>query len=134
RLPFVYQQNVLYRTTGLKDLRTLLAGVSRDPLMMRAPNRDPSPAAPPNENSARELMELFTLGPGNYSETDVRESARAFSGLRIVLYDSTVLRIAPPMYDRANPQPYLDQVNAQVKAGASYRGTLVARLHDSGTK
>jgi uncharacterized protein (DUF1800 family) len=134
RLPFVYQQNALYRTAGLSDLRTLLTSVTRDPLMMRYLNLDASTAAAPNENYARELMELFTVGPGNYTETDVRESARALSGLRIALYDSSGSRIAAPKYSRANPQAYLDQVNALVAAGAYYRGAPVSRLHDSGTK
>jgi uncharacterized protein (DUF1800 family) len=132
--PFVFQQNALYRAAGLSDLRGLLTSVSHDPLMMRYLNLDASTAAAPNENYARELMELFTLGPGNYSETDVRESARAFSGLRIGLFDATGTRIRAPQYDRTNRQPYLDQINALTAAGASFRGTLVPHLHDSGTK
>ena len=134
RLPFVYQQNVLYRSAGLSDLRGLLTSVTRDPLMMRYLNLDASTAASPNENYARELMELFTLGPGNYSETDVREAARALSGLRILLFDAGGTRMAPPKYSRSNPQAYVDQVNALLSAGASFRGTVVPRAHDSGTK
>jgi uncharacterized protein (DUF1800 family) len=134
RLPFVYQQNVLYRDAGLTDLRSLLSGVTRDPLMMRYLNLDASTATSPNENYARELMELFTLGPGNYTETDVREGARALSGLRILLFDSGGLRIAAPKYNKGNPQAYADQVNSLVQSGASFRGTLVPRVHDSGSK
>ena len=134
RLPFVYQQNVLYRDAGLSDLRSLLSRVTRDPLMMRYLNLDASTAASPNENYARELMELFTLGPGNYSETDVREGARSLSGLRIALVDSSGSRIAPPKYDRSNPQAYVDQVNTLVQSGASFRGMLAPRVHDSGSK
>jgi uncharacterized protein (DUF1800 family) len=130
----VFAQNALYRRAGLSDLRSLLSSVTRDPLMMRYLNLDASTAAAPNENYARELMELFTLGPGNYSETDVRESARAFSGLRIGLFDATGARIPAPKYDRTNRQPYLDQINALTAAGATFRGTLVPRFHDSGTK
>lgn len=132
--PYVYQQNALYRSAGLRDLRTLLSSVGRDPLMMRYLNLDASTATAPNENYARELMELFTVGPGNYSETDVRESARAFSGLRIALYDSGGSRMKAPKYDKANRQAYVDQVNALVAAGAYFRGATVARLHDSGSK
>jgi uncharacterized protein (DUF1800 family) len=134
RLPFVYQQNALYRSAGLKDLRSLLTSVTRDPLMMRYLNLDASTAAAPNENYARELMELFTVGPGNYSETDVRESARALSGLRVALYDSSGSRMSAPKYDKTNPQAYVDQVNALVAKGAYFRGATVPRLHDSGTK
>jgi uncharacterized protein (DUF1800 family) len=134
RLPFVYQQNVLYRTAGLTDLRILLSSVTRDPLMMRYLNLDASTAAAPNENYARELMELFTLGPGNYSETDVREGARALSGLRILLFDASGTRITAPRYSKGNPQAYLDQINTLVSSGATFRGVVVPRVHDSGTK
>ncbi len=134
RLPFVYQQNLLYRDAGLSDLRSLLSRVTRDPLMMRYLNLDASTAASPNENYARELMELFTLGPGNYTESDVREAARALSGLRILLFDSSGARVAPPKYSRSNPQAYVAQINTLVTSGASFRGTLVPRLHDSGSK
>jgi uncharacterized protein (DUF1800 family) len=134
RLPFVYQQNVLYRDAGLTDLRSLLSRVTRDPLMMRYLNLDASTAASPNENYARELMELFTLGPGNYTETDVREAARALSGLRIQLFDSSGARMAAPKYSKSDPQAYATQVNTLVQSGAAFRGTLVARVHDSTTK
>ncbi|MDQ6846587.1 MAG: DUF1800 domain-containing protein [Candidatus Dormibacteraeota bacterium] len=134
RLPLVYQQNRLYRDAGLSDLRSLLSRVTKDPLMMRYLNLDASTAASPNENYARELMELFTLGPGNYTESDVREAARALSGLRIQLFDSSGARIMPPKYTKANRQAYSAQINALVRSGASFRGTLVSRVHDSGSK
>lgn len=132
RLPFVYQQNLLYRDAGLTDLRSLLSRVTRDPLMMRYLNLDASTAASPNENYARELMELFTLGPGNYTESDVREGARALSGLRIQLFDSSGSRTAAPKYDKSNRQAYADQVNTLVSSGAYFRGTLVSRVHELG--
>ena len=134
RLPFVFQQNALYRSAGLTDLRSLLVAATHDPLMMRYLNLDASTAAAPNENYARELMELFTLGPGNYSETDVREAARALSGLRIVLLDANGTRIQPPKYDKANPQPYTAAINALVKAGARFQGVVTPKLHDTGSK
>ncbi len=74
--------------------------------MMRYLNLDASTAAAPNENYARELMELFTLGPGNYTEDDVREGARALSGLRIALFDASGQRVAAPKDAKANPQAY----------------------------
>ena len=88
RLPFVLQQNELYRSTGRSDFRTLINAVTYDPLMIRYLDLEESTAAAPNENYSRELMELFTLGVGNYTETDVREGARAFSGIRTVLVDA----------------------------------------------
>jgi uncharacterized protein (DUF1800 family) len=134
RLPYVYQQNVLYRTAGLSDLRSLLTSVTTDPLMMRYLNLDASIGTAPNENYARELMELFTLGPGNYSETDVREAARALSGLRIQLFDASGARIAVPKYGITNRQAFVTQINALVSAGASFKGKLAPRAHDSSSK
>jgi len=56
--------------------------VSREPAMIRYLNLDKNTARKPNENFARELFELFTLGEGNYTETDIKEAARAFTGYR----------------------------------------------------
>jgi uncharacterized protein (DUF1800 family) len=56
--------------------------VSREPAMIRYLNLDRNTVGKPNENFARELFELFTLGEGNYTEADIKESARAFTGYR----------------------------------------------------
>ncbi len=77
---FMYAQNALFRKNALGDFRDLLYGVSRDPAMLRWLDSNSNRKASPNENYARELMELFTMGVGNYTEQDVRESARAFTG------------------------------------------------------
>ncbi|MEW9699914.1 DUF1800 family protein [Paenibacillus sp. SI8] len=75
----------LFREHALGSFHDLLLAVGNDPAMMiwldAAQNRKGSP----NENYAREVMELFTLGRGNYTEPDVREAARSFTGWR---YDS----------------------------------------------
>jgi uncharacterized protein (DUF1800 family) len=76
----VVNQNTLYRTNALGNIRDLTQAVSRDPAMLKYLDNARSQKAHPNENYARELMELFTLGIGNYTEQDVRESARAFTG------------------------------------------------------
>jgi uncharacterized protein (DUF1800 family) len=73
-------QNNLFRANALGNIRELTLKVSQDPAMLRYLDNSQNIKAHPNENYARELMELFTLGIGNYSETDVRESARAFTG------------------------------------------------------
>ena len=73
-------QNALFRANALGNIRELTHKVSQDPAMLRYLDNAQNVKAHPNENYARELMELFTLGIGNYSETDVRESARAFTG------------------------------------------------------
>ena len=79
----MWRQNETFRRNALGDFKTLLHEISRDPAMMIYLDLAQSQAAQPNENWSREVMELFTLGIGHYSEDDVRESARAFTGYRI---------------------------------------------------
>jgi uncharacterized protein (DUF1800 family) len=78
-----YAQNQLFRQFALGNIRALTHDVSKDGAMLIYLNNDTNVASHPNENYARELMELFTLGVGHYSEDDVRESARAWTGWRI---------------------------------------------------
>ena len=73
-------QNALFRANALGNVRELTLKVSQDPAMLRYLDNNVNVKAHPNENYARELMELFTLGLGNYTEEDVRQSARAFTG------------------------------------------------------
>lgn len=68
------------RKHALGNYRDLLKGVSKTPAMLLFLNNQQNRKDRPNENFARELMELFTLGVGNYSEKDVKEAARAFTG------------------------------------------------------
>ncbi len=76
----MYRQNVTLRAHALVNFGDLLHAIARDPAMViyldNAQNRKGSP----NENFAREVMELFTLGEGRYSEQDIKEAARAFTG------------------------------------------------------
>src|SRR5688572_20837312 len=74
------KQNQLFRTKGLGSFRDLLMDVSRDPAMLIWLDSNSNKKGNPNENYARELMELFSIGIGNYTERDVREAARAFTG------------------------------------------------------
>jgi uncharacterized protein (DUF1800 family) len=76
----MYEQNELFRKNGLGDFQTLLNKVSKDSAMIKWLDNQDNRKNKPNENYAREIMELFTLGIGNYSETDVKEAARAFTG------------------------------------------------------
>jgi uncharacterized protein (DUF1800 family) len=73
-------QNQLFRDRGLGDFRALVRAVARDPAMLRYLDGNQNRRGKPNENFARELLELFTLGLGNYTEADVKEAARAFTG------------------------------------------------------
>lgn len=74
------RQNGLLRRHALGDFRALLAAVLADPAMLLYLDGDGSTAAAPNENLAREVMELFVLGVGHYAEADVRAAARALTG------------------------------------------------------
>jgi len=78
--PMVLAQNQLFRSNALGNLRELTRSVSKDPAMLIYLDNALNVATHPNENYARELMELFTLGVDHYTESDVREAARAWSG------------------------------------------------------
>lgn len=78
--PFLYRQNVLLRTYALGSFRTLLHAVAKDPAMLLYLDTQTNHKEQPNENFARELFELFTLGEGHYHEQDIKEAARAFTG------------------------------------------------------
>ena len=79
----VVTQNTLFRSYALGDIRELTQRVAVDPAMLKYLDNLHNEAAHPNENFARELMELYTLGIGNYTEADVREAARAWTGVRL---------------------------------------------------
>ncbi|VGO15249.1 hypothetical protein PDESU_03831 [Pontiella desulfatans] len=81
RIPYMmYLQNQTFRKHGLGNWKELVTAVSQDPAMLIYLDNTRSKAGAANENYARELMELFTLGEGHYSEQDIKESARAFTG------------------------------------------------------
>lgn len=77
-----YQQGLLdvIRKNALGNFGTLLKEVSRSAAMLNFLNNQQNRKGHPNENFAREVMELFTLGRGHYSENDIKEAARAFTG------------------------------------------------------
>ena len=74
------RQVELFQEHGLGDFHALLVAVAKDPAMLAFLDAGINVKGSPNENFAREIMELFTMGPGNYTETDIREGARAFTG------------------------------------------------------
>ena len=80
---FMLGQYRLMHEHALGSFRTMLEGMSKDPAMMIWLDTSQSKKGKANENYARELMELFSLGIGHYTEKDVREGARAFTGWRI---------------------------------------------------
>ncbi|QDW27664.1 DUF1800 domain-containing protein [Pedobacter sp. KBS0701] len=77
---FAQQLNNIQRANALGSFKTLLIEVSKSPAMLQYLNNQQNKKGKPNENFARELMELFTLGRGNYTEQDIKESARSFTG------------------------------------------------------
>jgi len=77
----MFQQNHLFRRNATGNFATLVLEVIRDPAMIKYLDNDDSRRQRPNENLARELMELFVLGEGSgYSEADIKEGARALTG------------------------------------------------------
>ncbi len=74
------EQNILLRHEALGNFATLLRKIARDPAMLIYLDNISNKKAHPNENFARELLELFTLGEGHYSESDIKAAARAFTG------------------------------------------------------
>jgi uncharacterized protein (DUF1800 family) len=94
----MYEQNVLLRREALGNFGALLHGVARDPAMLIYLDNAGSRRQAPNENFAREVMELFSLGEGHYSERDIKEAARAFTGYSLDR-DSGTFRWRPMFHD-----------------------------------
>ena len=82
KIKSVQRYNNTLRNFALGDFRAFVKAISREPSMIRYLNLNKNHKKRPNENFARELMELFTLGAGHYSENDIKESARAFTGYK----------------------------------------------------
>lgn len=76
-------QNELFRNQSIGNFKELTQAILLDPAMMLYLDTESSKKGMPNENFAREVMELFTLGEGNYSEEDIRQAARAFTGYQL---------------------------------------------------
>jgi uncharacterized protein (DUF1800 family) len=76
----MYGQNAMLRSNALGNFGALLHAAAKDPAMLLYLDSAQNRKGQPNENFAREVMELFTLGEGHYTEQDVKEAARAFTG------------------------------------------------------
>ena len=76
----MYRQNEIFRTRGAGNFEALAQAVAKDPAMLVWLDANENKKGSPNENFARELLELFLLGIGNYTEDDVKDGARAFTG------------------------------------------------------
>jgi len=76
------QQNMTLRQLATSDMNSLLIAMSKDPAMLLYLDNRLNVKGHANENYAREILELFSLGIGNYTENDIKEAARAFTGWR----------------------------------------------------
>lgn len=79
-IKYVQSYNNTLRRHALGNFRDFVKAISKEPAMLKYLNNKQNVKKSPNENFARELMELFTLGSGFYTEKDIKESARAFTG------------------------------------------------------
>ena len=95
------QQLELFQRAGLGGFRTLLISVAQDPAMLAFLDAGVNVKGSPNENFAREIMELFTMGVGDYSERDIREAARAFTGWN---YEGLEFRVNTEQHDGGNKE------------------------------
>lgn len=96
RAEFMLEQNEFLRRNALGSFRDLLLGISKDRAMLVYLDNARNNKAHPNENYARELMELFSLGVGHYTEDDVKAAARAFTGWG---FDEEGFRFRPGIHD-----------------------------------
>ena len=90
------QQVELFQRQGLGNFRDLMIAVAQDPAMLAFLDAGVNVKGAPNENFAREILEMFTMGVGQYSERDIRESARAFTGWN---FEGTRFRINAERHD-----------------------------------
>ena len=89
---WMYRQNMLYRKLFMSNFRTFLEQITIDGAMLMYLNGSQNSSVAPNENYARELMELYSIGldEGNYTEDDIRQAARVLTGWRINYYTDDV--------------------------------------------
>lgn len=114
-IPFVlWQQHLTIRTHATGSFETLLKAIARDPAMLAYLDGIHNAAGAVNENYAREVMELHTMGPGSYTQEDVYEAARAFTGWSVRIPGSRSDRFAAGI--------------------APWQSFSVPRRHDGGSK
>ena len=122
---FMYWQNLTWRRMGLTDLRSMLMQVTSDPAMLRYLDLATSTGQSPNENYSRELMELFTMGAGNYTEDDVRESAKALAGWTVPQPDSTATVVVDKASNVTRNLPvYSSQKTGVFNPRRAYKGSV----------
>jgi uncharacterized protein (DUF1800 family) len=103
--PYIYWQNRTWRKIALAKFRDMLYAVTTDPGMLRYLDLAQSTGKSPNENYSRELMELFTMGVGTYTEDDVRAAAKGLAGWREPLTQALVDQAIKDAEARGRPAP-----------------------------
>jgi len=98
---FMWRQNELFRRLATANWQTLLTEAGKDPAMLIWLDQAQSRKEHPNENFAREVMELFALGEGHYTEHDIAEAARALTGWSLSFQDQQYL-FRPFIHDRGD--------------------------------
>jgi uncharacterized protein (DUF1800 family) len=118
--PLLYRQNNLFRYGGLANFKDLVFNVTLDPAMLVYLGGDLNFVGKPNENFARELMELYTMGIGHYTEGDIKEAARVLTGWRVAQFHDLP---APNGLFNA----YFDPAKHDVNAKQYFGDTIPAR-------
>ena len=103
--PYIYWQNLTWRNMALGKFRDMLYQVTIDPGMLRYLDLGQSTGKAPNENYSRELMELFTMGVGTFTEDDVRAGAKALAGWREPLTQALVDEAIKRAQESGRPAP-----------------------------
>jgi uncharacterized protein (DUF1800 family) len=124
-LKLMHEQNEILRKHARSQFGDLLSAVVKHPAMLLWLDADSNRAGHPNENLARELMELFTLGIGEYQENDVKEAARALTGWAVV---SDKFEVRTQRHDDGT-KTVLD--NSEVRTGDDLLALLVSRAATS---
>jgi uncharacterized protein (DUF1800 family) len=108
-------QNQLLRENALGRFEDLLQLISRDPAMLIYLDGFRNRAEHPNENFAREVMEMFTTGPGHYSEDDLRQAAKAFTGWELAWARGAQFRDNPANHDHSSKR--FKELRGQLNGG-----------------
>ena len=123
--PTMVRHIEMLRQNGLANFRTLLLDLSRDPAMIYWLDNNENHARSINENYGREILELFSMGIGNYSEQDIKECARAFTGWTFEQRDPALpvrpLRLAASSTTRPGPRQRREDVPRRTPATSTAR-------------
>ncbi|MDE3103476.1 MAG: DUF1800 domain-containing protein [Chloroflexota bacterium] len=134
--PYLYWQDRTWRRFFHSDLKTMLTQVTIDPAMLRYLDLATSSGRAPNENYSRELMELFTLGVGHYTEDDVKAAAKGLAGWRFPLTKAMIDAQVANVIKRTGKPPKFTPKPDAVKTGIfvparAYKGPAFTYLGET---